>query len=32
MPKIVGLGVMTDSDSLGGILTGDYAAIDLIGE
>jgi hypothetical protein len=32
MPKIVGLGVMTDSDSLGGKLTGDYADIELIGE
>jgi hypothetical protein len=32
MPKIVGLGVMTDSDSLGKTLTGDYADIELIGE
>jgi hypothetical protein len=32
MPKIVGLGLMTDSDSLGKKLTGDYAAIELIGE
>jgi len=32
MPKIVGLGVMTDSDSLGQTLTGDYADIVLIGE
>jgi len=32
MPKIVGLGVMTDSDSLGGKLTGDYADIELVGE
>ena len=32
MPKIVGLGVMTDSDSLGGKLTGDYEDIELIGE
>ena len=32
MPKIVGLGVMTDSDSLGKLLTGDYAGIELIGE
>jgi hypothetical protein len=32
MPKIVGLGVMTDSDSLGRKLTGDYADIELIGE
>ena len=32
MPKIVGLGVMTDSDSLGGRLTGDYAEIELITE
>ena len=31
MPKIVGIGVMTDSDSLGGKLTGDYADIELIG-
>jgi len=32
MPKIVGLGVMTDSDSLGKTLAGDYADIELIGE
>ena len=32
MPKIVGVGVMTDSDSLGGKLTGDYADIELIGQ
>jgi len=32
MPKIVGLGVMTDSDSLGQKLTGNYADIALIGE
>jgi hypothetical protein len=32
MPKIVGLGVMTDSDSLGERLTGDYADIELTGE
>jgi hypothetical protein len=32
MPKIVGLGVMTDSDSLGQKLTGEYADIELIGE
>ena len=32
MPKIVGLGMMTDSDSLGGKLTGDYADIEIIGE
>jgi hypothetical protein len=32
MPKMVGLGVMTDSDSLGKTLTGDYADIELIGE
>lgn len=32
MPKIVGLGVMTDSDSLGKKLTGDYADIELIGQ
>jgi hypothetical protein len=32
MPKIIGLGVMTDGDSLGMKLTGDYADISLIGE
>jgi hypothetical protein len=32
MPKIVGLGVMTDSDSLGKKMTGSYADIELIGE
>ena len=32
MPKIVGLGLMTDSDSLGMKLTGDYADIELIAE
>ena len=32
MPKVVGVGVMTDSDSLGGTVTGDYADIELIGE
>jgi hypothetical protein len=32
MPKIVGLGLMTDSDSLGQKLTGCYADIELIGE
>jgi len=32
MPKLVGFGVMTDSDSLGGRLTGDYAEIELLGE
>jgi len=32
MPKIVGLGVMTDSDSLGKKLTGDYADLQLIDE
>ena len=32
MPKIVGFGVMTDSDSLGKRLTGDYADIELLGE
>jgi Protein of unknown function (DUF3047) len=32
MPKVVGLGVMTDSDSLGQKLMGDYADIELIGE
>ena len=32
MPKVVGFGVMTDSDSLGGKLTGDYAEIRLTGE
>jgi hypothetical protein len=32
MPKIVGVGVMTDSDSLGGRLTGDYADLELLGQ
>ena len=32
MPKIVGLGVMTDSDSLGQRLVGSYADIELTGE
>jgi len=32
MPKIVGIGVMTDGDSLGLKLTGDYADIQLTGE
>jgi len=32
MPKIVGIGVMTDSDSLGMTLTGDYADLELIEE
>lgn len=32
MSKIVGLGLMTDSDSLGQTLTGDYADIELTGE
>ena len=32
MPKVVGLGVMTDSDSLGGKLTGCYADIVLTAE
>jgi hypothetical protein len=32
LPKIVGLGVMTDSDSLGQKLAGDYADLELIGE
>jgi len=32
MPKVAGLGVMTDSDSLGGTLTGDYADLQLAGE
>ena len=32
MPKIVGFGVMTDSDSLGGKLAGDYADIRLTEE
>jgi hypothetical protein len=32
MPKTVGIGVMTDSDSLGKTLVGDYADIELIGE
>jgi hypothetical protein len=31
-PKIVGIGVMTDSDSLGGRLTGDYSDLKLTGE
>jgi hypothetical protein len=30
MPKIVGLGVMTDSDSLGQPLAGAYAGVELI--
>jgi hypothetical protein len=32
MAKIVGLGMMTDSDSLGGRLVGEYADIQLIGD
>jgi hypothetical protein len=32
MPKIVGLGVMTDSDSLGKPLAGAYAGIQMIAE
>jgi hypothetical protein len=32
MPRIVAIGVLTDSDSLGGRLAGDYADIELIGE
>lgn len=32
MPKVTGLGVMTDGDSLGVKLTGAYANIELIGE
>jgi len=32
MPKIVGVGIMTDSDSLGQKLQGDYAGIELISE
>ncbi len=32
MPKVVGLGLMTDGDSLGQKLTGDYADIELTGE
>ena len=32
MPRIVGVGVMTDSDSLGGEWDGDYAGIELRGE
>jgi len=32
MPKLVGIGVMTDSDSLGITLTGDYADIELLSE
>jgi hypothetical protein len=31
MPKIIGIGVMTDSDSLGGKLTGYYTDIELLG-
>ena len=32
MPRIVGFGLMTDSDSLGGRLAGDYADLRLTGE
>jgi hypothetical protein len=32
MPKLVGLGMMTDGDSLGQRLTGEYADIQLTGE
>ena len=32
MPKLIGIGLMTDSDSLGQQLTGSYADIELIGE
>lgn len=32
MPKLVGIGLMTDSDSLGKKLVGDYADIELIGK
>jgi len=32
MPKVVGLGVMTDGDSLGQKLTGAYAGLELLGE
>ena len=32
MPKVVGLGVMTDGDSLGQKVTGAYANLELIGE
>ena len=32
MPKIIGIGLMTDSDSLGGTLEGDYADIELRAE
>jgi hypothetical protein len=32
MPRIVGLGLMTDADSLGQRLVGDYADIELIGK
>ena len=32
MPKLVGIGVMTDSDSLGMKLAGDYADIELLSE
>ena len=30
MPKIIGIGVLTDGDSLGCKLTGDYADIELM--
>jgi hypothetical protein len=32
MPKIVGIGLMTDSDSLGTRLVADYASIELVAE
>lgn len=32
MPKIVGMGLMTDSDSLGQTLTGSYADLELTGQ
>ncbi len=32
MPKIIGIGVLTDGDSLGCKLTGDYAGIELVSE
>jgi hypothetical protein len=31
MPKVVGLGLMTDGDSLGQTLRGDYADLQLFG-
>jgi hypothetical protein len=32
MPKIIGIGVLTDGDSLGCKLTADYADIELVAE